>query len=173
MKQLLLLVLFTLLGQCICYSQTIYELDKDTAKYMNAPMFIFQISQLEVVKSTSMFYVSPMAIDSISVYKDAKTTEQYGLGAKNGVILIKLKQGTRLINLNQLYDKFNIRERGFPVYIDSAIAYHPKGIYLQSGYIKSAKIEAEKSTGEKYISLISGNPINRPKKGTIYIRGKT
>lgn len=173
MKKTWLITFFILSGLSICYGQatTTYELDKDTSKYLNYPLCVFQISPLKTVRSSGLCCIIPMAIDSISVYKNPEVTKDYGPEAKNGVILVKLKPGIELITLNQLYDKFNVHEKNLPVFIDSAIVYKPDGLYLQADCIKYAKIEKEKNTGMKYISLLTGNPINRPKKGEINIRG--
>ncbi|WP_297336546.1 periplasmic heavy metal sensor [Algoriphagus sp.] len=63
----------------------------------NQPFFIFKTSEGSVEKSSmSNLDIDPNDIESISVLKDKSATEVYGEKAKNGVIIITLKDGVKL-----------------------------------------------------------------------------
>jgi hypothetical protein len=156
----------------ICFGQN-NQLDKDTSKYQNAPLFVLRLSQLSSFP-TSDIVINPADIDSVFVYKGASAEELYSGTAKNGVVEFVLKRGMKILNFNDLLTAYHISsaESSLPVFVDSAIIEKPKTTFFEPATMKYVKIETEKSTGMKYIDIRTIFPISRPNKDEIYIRGK-
>jgi len=153
----------------ICFAQTNGQLDKDTAKYKNAPLYILQLPLADPLAASGIV-IWPADIDSVSVFKDSISRREYGPKAANGVIFISSHKSIKMLLLDQLLTHYHITDAGLPVYIDSAIAYKPGAIYFQQAMVKSAKIETEKGTGMKYISICTFFPVHRLKSDDIYIK---
>ncbi len=162
-----------LLGVLICCAQTTLQLDKDTSKFKENPLYVLKLSALSAFP-TSNLVINTTAIDSINVYKSPVSVELYGKSAANGVVELVLKRGTKIINFNELLTAFKIAssDSDLQVFIDSAIAYQPTKTYFEPAAIKYVKVEIEKNTGMRYISIRSIYALKRPLKDSIYIRGK-
>jgi hypothetical protein len=157
-----------LFAMLICNGQ-IYQLKKDTSKYKNWPLYVLK-RQLREPLQTSNLAVNALDIDSVNVIQNPISVQLYGEAGLNGVVEIVLKNNVRLVNYDQILSTFNIAYtyRNLPVFIDSAIAFHPKETYFELPYIKSAKIALETGTGMKYISIRTTSPIDR---NAVYLRG--
>ncbi|HEY5326626.1 MAG TPA: hypothetical protein VIJ27_06475 [Mucilaginibacter sp.] len=117
--------------------------------------------------------IKPSDIDSINVFKDIQSENEYGKSGNNGVIVVVLKLGIKLINFDDLLKTYNINGSAgnLPVFIDSVVAYQPKNTYFELTAIKYVKVDNEKGTGIKYISIRTIYPIHRRTEDEIYIRG--
>ncbi len=173
LKQSILSIIAILATIMTCYGQVGHDLDKDTSKYKDLPLFIIKSNPNSELQISSMIGIDPNDINSINVFKNQDTIKIYGERAKNGVIYIGLKNAVQLLNIDQLYSKFNIHDKSIPLFIDSAIAYRPQNVYLEPKLIKYVTIQEEKNTGMKYVSIRTVYPIKRLEKGGIVLRGTT
>lgn len=166
-----LLLTFCFLFGCLgSYGQTTYQLNKDTSKYKSSPLYVLK-RLLKDPLFTSNLVINNSDIDSVSVIKPPGSVRLYGEKAGNGVVEINLKNRAVLLTYNELLTNFNISYTfsHLPVFIDSAIAHHPKETYFEVTAVKSVKLQNEQSTGLRYISILSIYPVRRMKKGEVYI----
>jgi hypothetical protein len=165
------LTIFFLLAFVVSYGQTHNELNKDTTHFKNAPLYILQPPLSNQMEATGII-IKPEDIESINVRKDSASVKEYGQKAKNGVIIFKTKKVLKTQTLEELLAKFKINDKNLPVFIDSAIINKPAMYYFDPEVIKSVSIQKEKTTGTKYISILSIYSVYRQKAGDIPIRGK-
>jgi hypothetical protein len=165
------LTIALLLGVLISYGQTTFQLDKDTSKFKDLPLYIINVPQQSPVETFYINGFNPHSYESIKVDKNPDLVSVYGKKALNGIVTIGLKKGTKLLSFKQLLTANYIsgNDRNLPVFIDSAIAYQPINTYFEPAMIKSVKIDTDLNTGTKYINIRSISAL--PKKGEIYIRG--
>lgn len=161
-----------LFGILSCFGQASY-LDKDTSKYKNSPLYILKLPQQAPLLTASLI-INVNDLDSISVKKNPESVKLYGKKAVNGAIVIYLKDRASVVSYDQLLTDFNIAysDSKLPVFIDSVMTVQANDTYFELEGIKSVKIAKEKSTEMPYISILSIYPLNRPKKGEVYIKGK-
>jgi len=153
----------------LCYGQNNHKLDKDTTHFKNAPLFVLQLPLSDPVEATGIT-AKPEDIESINVFKDRPSLNEYGERATNGLIVIKLNKKLKFLTLNELLVSNQITDTSLPVYIDSAIV-DKRGKYLfEPQLVKSAKIETEQQTGMKYISITTLFPVHRLKSDETYIK---
>ncbi|MEO6979219.1 MAG: hypothetical protein ABI113_12600 [Mucilaginibacter sp.] len=158
-----------LLAALLCSAQENHKLYKDTSHFKNSPLFVLELPLSNPVEATGII-AKPEDIESINVFKDSATLKEYGEKAANGLIIIKLKINPKLLTLKQLLVSNQIKDTNLPVYIDSAIAYKPTEYLFEPAMVKSAKIETEKETGMKYVSITTLFPVHRLKSDEIYVK---
>ncbi|MCO5949935.1 hypothetical protein [Mucilaginibacter flavidus] len=163
------LTIFFLFGLVFCYGQANHQLDKDTTRFKNAPLYILQLPLADPLEASGII-IKPDNIESINVFKDGANTKEYGKKAINGLIIIKTKKTLKLLSINQLLTLNHIKNNGLPLFIDSAIANMPGTYYFEKEMVKSVKVETEKETGMKYINIATLFPVHRLKSDEIYIK---
>ncbi len=168
MKKLSLVLIIILQTSYVSYSQTSYLLNNDTSKFKDSPLFV--LIGYDESPTPQIPTINPNSIDSIKVLKSENAIKEFGERGKNGIIKIKLKRGITLVDKTTLLKQYHIKETNLPMYIDSTISQPSKNIYFQSSIIKSISIQQEKETGMNYISVLTTQPIKRPKPGEIFIR---
>ncbi|HEY4326218.1 MAG TPA: hypothetical protein VGN20_19690 [Mucilaginibacter sp.] len=161
MKKLIICFFLYLCWATTSSGQAKYHLDKDTSKYKNSPLWLLQLPLTDPIQ-TSNIIINSNDIDSIIVYKDSPDTKLYGDKAFNGLVKLKTKKFIKVLYLDQLLELYHISadDRHLPVFIDSVIAYQPKKTLFETTYVKSVKIEKEKDTASRYISIRTFSEIN-------------
>jgi hypothetical protein len=169
----LYLTFIFLFAASLCLGQA-HQLDKDTTKYKNTPIYILKTSKRDSVQTSAVSGILPIDIDSITVYKIPGFLPLYGRRAENGVVVIQLKKGVELLNFSQLLNTFNIpaSKRNLPAFLDSTIVYQSQNAYFEAAAIKYIKIEQEKGVGTNYISIRTIFPITHQNAGGFVLKGK-
>ncbi|HEY5326625.1 MAG TPA: hypothetical protein VIJ27_06470 [Mucilaginibacter sp.] len=147
-----------LFGLSICYGQYRHQLIKDTSGYQHKSFTIIKIDKQPDWKVYN-YVINNGDIDS------TKIDSVDGSGKKDYFFsFIRLNKGSKLLDINELLTKFHVSTKYYnlPVYIDSAIIYRRENVCFQLSAIKSVKIQKEKYTHLKYISINSIYHINNP-----------
>jgi len=159
MKKIILTSLLIIAGSCISFAQTV-KLTKDTAAISKSPLYIFKLyaddKDYDAVPLLS--FVEQKAIASMEILKDKSADEQYGTKGKNGVIIITLREGVELNQVDQLFNQYKIKQkqRALPIYVNNKLTPTTADMfYPSSNKIKSVAVVKEKGTGVKYISIIT------------------
>jgi hypothetical protein len=162
-----------LFGVFICYGQKPHKLSKDTSAFKFPMLYVLKLNNQAPMLSSNLL-IDVMAIDSIAVIKEPRSVNLYGEKGKFGVMELHLRPGKPIVNYDQLLVDFNIpySSSNLPVFIDSAIAYHPKETWYGVAAIKWVRIDTELETGMKYISIRSTFSIRRPEKNEVKMKGK-
>ncbi|MDB5114665.1 MAG: hypothetical protein JWQ79_157 [Mucilaginibacter sp.] len=163
----LLFSAFFLLRFIPCYAQ---QLNKDTSKYKNAPIYILRQPNQPDIQASNLD-IDVKKIDSLNVLTKDAAIKLYGVEGKNRVMFLYVNPTVKLLSLNDILDKYGIavKNRELPVYIDSVIALHPSKLYFESNAVKTVKIEKENLTDNKYISILFIHPHLKPKPGEVFV----
>jgi len=183
MKKLLLNVSCLLIALSSYAQRLPLHLNNDSNRYQYPPLYVLKTPNNKPFISASPNGFYPNSIDSINVLKDIAAIKAYGRRAKYGAIIISYKiniaftesDSSKLTNVLQTYYP-GLKMDNLPLYIDSVWIKYPKLVCLAPGKIKSAKIETEKSTGIKFIDIITTDPppaILKDGEIMIRIRGKS
>ncbi len=108
MKKYLLSTILLVVSSVLLFAQTDEPKNKGLREFhlsSNSPLYIisaddkfftypeFSVENSIAIKKT-MNSIDPNSIQSIEVFKGKDATDRYGILAKNGAIIIKLKKGT-------------------------------------------------------------------------------
>ena len=160
-------------------------LNNDTSKYQYTPLWVIRMPNKNVIKlmgDVSLNVINTHLIDSIRIIKNG--IKEYGKDGRYGVVVINYKKNvdTTVVNpdnLTQLLSKrkLNKKTKLLPIYVDSILVIHPENAYITPGKLLSIKVEKEKTSGIKFIDVITTNPpknytkINPSSSDKIMIRG--
>ena len=146
-----------LLVASMSYGQYRHQLLKDTSAYINRSFTIIRIDN-QPDRKVYNYIIDTRNIDSIRFDSTAGKPNNFES-------FIKLNKKVKLLDISQLLAKYHIENyHNLPVYIDSAIVFRPESACFQLSAIKSVKVQKEKDTHLKYISINSiyhtDNPIS-------------
>jgi hypothetical protein len=172
MKKLYVIVLLVLLkGMSYAQQKLPSRLDNDTLTYKYTPLWVIKMPDsitLKLVGNITSNMVSPDLISSINILKN--TNSKYGVEGRYGVIEITYKKNIKSTainpdNITELISKNKLgkKSKTLPIYVDSVIVIHPENAYIETDKILSVKVKKEKSTGIKFINILTTDP---PKKYT-------
>jgi hypothetical protein len=172
MKKLYVIAILILLKSFSYGQQKLpMALDNDTSKYKYPPLWVIQMPNKNIIKLLGNVFsnmINPNLIDSIRIIKNG--IKEYGNDGRYGVVEITYRKNvdTTIINpdnLTQLLIKYKLNKKSkrLPVYVDSILVIHPENAYIEPGKLLSIKIEKEKTSGVKFIDILTTNP---PKKYT-------
>ena len=101
----------------------------------------------------SINFIDQYSIKSMEIFKGDEAIRGYGAAAQKGIILMTLIKGTALLNLSQLFDKYEIgkKDRRKQLYVDGTKAILPPALVYSAAKITS--IKKIKSKDEKTFIL--------------------
>jgi len=146
-------------------------LNNDTSKYKYPPLWIIKTPDKNIIKILGNIFtnvVNTNFIDSIYIIKNG--IKKYGNDGRYGVVIIAYRKNvdTSIINPDNLSQflskhKLNKKKKMLPIYVDSILVIHPENAYIEPDKVLSVRVEKEKTSGTKFINILTTNP---PKKYT-------
>ena len=108
------------------------------------------------------FILEPDKIKSIDVLKGQKATEKYGDKAKEGAVIITLKEQVELIRLPKVYTHFEVpaAQQQLKVAINGKIVQKPELLLVELASVKDVEVATAKNPfaeggEEKYLNLVT------------------
>jgi hypothetical protein len=94
-----------------------------------------------ITVARSIRTISQYWIKSMELLKDDEANKRYGEAARKGIILMTLAKGAELLNLIQLFNKYNIskKDRQLPLYVDGLAVNLPQAVVFTSTSITAIK----------------------------------
>lgn len=124
---------------------------KSPMTVINGKYIIYQIDELDA-------HLNINDIKSITIPKDIDSlTQLYGEKAKNGIISLELKEKVDIIEIDELFDSFNIKEkyRSLPLYVNDKLIIDKSGFFISSVMIRKVKVVNRPTDGVPDIEFIS------------------
>lgn len=97
-------------------------------------------------------------IEDLNVYKNRDSLiGLYGEKAKNGVVSLELKKKAAIIEMDELFDSFNIKEkhRSLPLYVNDKLIIDKVGFFISSAMIRKVKVVNRPTDGVPDLEFIS------------------
>ena len=159
MKKLLFILAFVVAQ--ISFGQTVKIVQGKEMHTINMPLFVADGHQ--TYSNCSSFNVNN--IESINVYKGEKAINLYGEKAKNGLIEVKFKPNTKLLNLDDFYKEYNIStdDQKLPIILNKHFVYEKEYLLLDKSAIVSVQVLDEQPFIE---------PVLLPKGKAVYVETK-
>lgn len=99
--------------------------------------------------------VSPNSIASINIHKGANAVEKFGMGEKEGIIDIKLKPGTKILNYQQLMEQYHL-DPALHLVANKTLVKNLGNFYIDQALIASVQILDESPFAEPVIPHLPG-----------------
>jgi len=161
MKKLALIIIMSI-STFQLFSQTISDSLKsqltDTSKYADAPIYVIKRRTNGSIETTNIV-LNMFDVDSVNLYT-AKSPGEYGKKVKTFLVEYNIKNIAPIVNFEDFCAIYQIsrEDQNLPFFIDSLYAYKPKQTYFELGDILSVTISFEKSSGMKYVNIITVFP---------------
>jgi len=155
----LLLTTIIFFEALLSYSQSVTRSLKsqmeDTSYYKYLPVLIIRRPFKGYVETTNIV-LNMLDVDSTKSF-DEKTPGIYGEKAKSGLWEYNIINSAPLVNFDEFSAIYNLSpsDQNLPIFIDSVYAHKPKQTYFELGDIISVTISTEKSTGMKFVNIIT------------------
>jgi hypothetical protein len=174
MKNLMAALLLTLLIAGNAFGQE-GKLNKDVSKLAKAPLYVIEWANGKQLTSRGpeLSLIAQTHIDKLEIFTGDEAIKRAGRKAKNGLVIVKVKEEAEILNLTALLEKYSIpsKNRRLPLYIDSNLVVNARNSFYSNTKIKSITIATESETGKKYISIITSNVKLKLDPNATYIRG--
>lgn len=159
MKKILFLLTFVF--SQISFGQTTKVVQGNEMHAVNLPLFI--VEGKETYSNCSSFNVNN--IESVNVYKGDKAIALYGEKAKNGLIEMKFKPNTKLLNLQNFFKEYSIssEDQNLTLVLNKHFVDEKQYLLLDKSAIVSVQVLDEQPFVE---------PVLLPKGKAIYIETK-
>ncbi len=106
--------------------------------------------------------LDPRMMESITVYKDSNAVSKFGEMGRHGVIIIKPTAHTTFLQIEKIFEKYNIPnvDRKLRICINKTLIPEPELILIEESEILDVKITTERiwtfddaNTGERFINI--------------------
>ncbi len=109
--------------------------------------------------------ISPLKIDSISIFKDSMAIQRFGSEGKSGVIIIHAKQTANMLRLDKILENSELQnaDRKLRVCINKTLVKTPELVLIDKSDIESIEVTTDRhwiniedaNSGEKFINIIT------------------
>ncbi|MBF9251984.1 hypothetical protein I2I11_01630 [Pontibacter sp. 172403-2] len=99
--------------------------------------------------------LDPNLIESINVYKGAEATAKFGDKAKDGAVLIALKNNMQLARMEQVYTAFKVpaQQQNLPVAINDKLVGNPELLLANLEEIRKVEVKKQDVTAPARFSF--------------------
>ena len=124
---------------------------KSPMTVINGKYIIYQIDELDA-------HLNINDIKSITIPKDMDSlTQLYGERAKNGIISLELKEKVGIIEINELFDSFNVKDkyRSLPLYLNDKLVTDRINFFVTLAMVRKVKVVNRPTDGVPDLEFIS------------------
>jgi hypothetical protein len=95
-----------------------------------------------IIKNYNRFVYSDKSVDDFVILRSEEAVNRFGEKGKAGAILIKLKAGTKLFNINDLINHYKIeqKESNLPVCLNDYYVSDPHNLIVDASLISSVVV---------------------------------
>jgi hypothetical protein len=148
----------------------IRALNKDTSNFAKSPLYLLKpFGEQQTMRTLPVLgFLKQEDIATLEILKDKIADSLYGAKGKYGVIIIGLTSVVKVYTIPEFLEHYQIKKQdlNLPLYLDNNILCNTTGMAITQGLTKTVTVAREKSTGKKYINIISTNfpDMNVPEK---------
>jgi hypothetical protein len=124
-------------------------------------LYIIRLAENRFV-ATENLVISGQDIDSLEIFSRVEILKRYGVFAKSTTMVVKLKMNVILLGLDNILDKYEIKDKTLPIYIDEQHVYRPQTIVAAQEEIKSVALLTN-SDKSQIINIATYHPTPKTK----------
>ena len=155
-----LIALFLLACSFGAYAQTPSRSEIKVYTRSDSPDPLVLLNKQETAMGA--FILQPDKIERVDVLKDQKATAKYGDKAKEGAVIITLKEQVELSRLPEVYAHFDVpaAQQELKVAIDGKMIQKPELLLVELSSVKNVEVATAENPfveggEEKYLNLIT------------------